>query len=492
MRCPRCGSDNERDVSKVPCSRCGLLVRMPERSSGHTRVIAPLSSPQKISHDIPHRPQQPLHAPKTTDNLLFDMEQAVHSLRLYASEQTLEDADIKIEHVPPVSFSIPDYSLQDGVLLARSSSLLMPGTLLRSGRYRLQENRGIQEWLKRVYEATWIAQDAQRGGMQVIICELSIPDDVALPVQTILRQATIALTSIGRHPRVPTLWDAFSDQGKHFFVFEPMQGETLLERMRRTGRAFSEQRVIEMALQMIDVIESATQQVPSLVHGLIRPEHIMMNYAETEYLLTNFSIVLAGHATQLITGIDITQSSAYFSPEFVQGKADVRSDMYALIATMYHTVTGSLPDVIDDTIPEAKRLNPTISSSMNAFLAKGLHPQAEQRFQRLVELRQAIVALRQANIEASRTGTAISGTQHNLYRPALAQPLLTTPQVSPVVSSKAQNDAPIDNSQKPVPVKPDIIALDDGRAINRFALIFIIGILVCLLVLIALWRFLLY
>jgi serine/threonine protein kinase len=131
----------------------------------------------------------------------------------------------------------------------------MPGTLLRSGRYRLQENRDIQEWLKRVYEATWIAQDAQRGGMQVIICELSIPDDVALPVQTILRQATIALTSIGRHPRVPTLWDAFSDQGKHFFVFEPMQGETLLERMRRTGRAFSEQRVIEMALQMIDVIE---------------------------------------------------------------------------------------------------------------------------------------------------------------------------------------------------------------------------------------------
>ena len=541
MRCPRCGSDNERDVSKTPCSRCGLLVRMPERSTSHNRLVSPRPPQQKMLdgrsnpfltrlndvpqdtpmmranlpttdtptsltwqpniirktttgvYGIPHRPHLPFHAPETTGNQLVDMEQAARSLRLYPSEQMVTSSDVKDELVDSLaSFSIRDISLQDGVMLARSSSLLMPGTLLRNGRYRLQENRDIQEWLKGVYEATWIAQDAQRAGMQVVICELSLPDDVALPVQTMLRQATIALTSIGRHPHVPTLWDAFSEQGEHFFVFEPVQGETLLERMRRTGRAFPEQHVVEMALQILDVIDSASQQMPSLVHGLIRPEHIFMNNAETEFVLTNFSVVLAGRATQLVEDIDSIQPSPYFSLEFVQGKADIRSDMYALVATMYHAVTGSLPDAINDTIPEAQRLNPTISSAMNAFLAKGLHPRVEQRFQRLTELRQAIDSLHQANGEALRTGTIISGTQHSLSQPAPSHISSITSQVSTGVSPKPNGDARVGNSQELHPFKIESIPLDDGRATNRFALIFIIGIVVCLLVLLALWRFLLY
>lgn len=539
MRCPRCGSDNERDVSKVPCSRCGLLVRMPERSTGHNRQFSPRPSQQKLPvdrsnplltrlhdapqrlplirenlstndmssspiwqpgrktttgfYDVPHRPHLPFQTPQITENLLSDMEQAAHSLRLYSSEHGVVGPDAKGERANSLaSLSMRDSSLQDGVMLARSSSLLMPGTLLRNGRYRLQENRDIQEWLRGVYEARWVAQDAQREGMQVAICELALPDDVAVPVQTMLRQATIALTSIGRHPRVPTLWDAFSEQGEHFFVFEPIRGETLVERMRRTGRAFPEHAVVEMALQILDVVESAFQQVPSLVHGLIRPEHIVMNNAETEFVLTNFSVVLAGRATQLVTGIESAYSSPYFSSEFMQGNADVRSDMYAMVATMYYMVTGSLPEVIDGTIPEAQRLNPTISSAMNAFLAKGLHPHVEQRFQRLVELRQAIITLRQNNVEALKSETNTSGTQHTLYQSVPAQTPLPTLEVSTGVLSKKKDDAPVDNSQKLVPFKLDNISLDDRRATNRFVLTFIIGIVLCLLILLALWRFLLY
>jgi len=85
----------------------------------------------------------------------------------------------------------------------------MPGTLLRSGRYRLHELRSHQEWLSGAYEAVWIAQDAQRSGTLVTMCELVIPGQDTVRAQSLLRTSTMALTSIGRHPCVPTLWDAF-------------------------------------------------------------------------------------------------------------------------------------------------------------------------------------------------------------------------------------------------------------------------------------------
>ena len=538
MICPRCGSDNERDVSKTPCSHCGLLVRMPERSTGIHRPVSPhpmkpklpdISSnpllvrlpdmPQNVSgvegkdftpeypfsrtslfrdtttgtYSIPHRPHPLSHVTEPEENGLIDMERAAHSLHFYPSEHFVTDIFVNDKRaISPVSSSMEDISLQDGIMLARPSSRLSPGTVLRGGRYRLQTYRDSQEWLNGVYEATWIAQDAQRAGMQVVICELAIPEGVVFPVQTMLRQATIALTSIGRYPRVPTLWDAFNDMGENFFVFEPVQGETLLERMRRTGRAFPEQRIVEMGLQILDVLNSASQQVPPLVHGLIRPEHINVESGESQYILTNFSIVLAGRAIELVEGLDTTRSSPYFSADFMEGKVDVRSDIYALVATMYHTVTGSLPEEIDGVIPEAQRLNPRISSGMNALLAKGLHPYRERRFQTPVELRQAILSLRRSNAGLFITATSIQSTQQDTRLIEKMQIPLLSQQALSLVSVEQDDKGQAEKKQKLLPVTLDKIALDDGRATNRFALALIIGIVVCLLVVLALWRFLLY
>ena len=137
----------------------------------------------------------------------------------------------------------------------------------------------------------------------------------------------MALSQVGRHPHIPTLWDAFSDRGRNFFVFEPFDGEPLLSRMRRTGRAMSEQDVIECCLQMSEVLELLSQQSPPLVHGLISPEHILSARNGSQYALINFSLVLAGGATQFVSGIDRTRLSPYTPPEFMRGVIDGRSDL---------------------------------------------------------------------------------------------------------------------------------------------------------------------
>jgi serine/threonine protein kinase len=285
---------------------------------------------------------------------------------------------------------------------------LLPGVLLRGGRYRLQELQERQDWLSGVFEAIWIGKDAHRGGSQVTICEVVLPETTSVMTQTMLRTATMSLASVGRHPRIPTLWDAFSDQGRSFFVFEPVEGESLMTRMRHSGRALPEQEVIECCLQMTDVLDLLAQQSPQLVHGLIRPEHIIASRNVSQYILTNFSVVLAGGATQYITGVERSRLSSYTAPEFIRGVVDVRTDMYSLIATAYHAVTGSVPTGISGSIPQAQRINPGISSAFDAILTKGLRAVANQRYQRPSELRQDLLAMRSVN------GSLVSGNGSNV------------------------------------------------------------------------------
>src|SRR6266480_3390738 len=249
---------------------------------------------------------------------------------------------------------------------------LLPGVLLRGGRYRLQELRERQGWLLGVFEDVWIGKDAHRAGSQVMITEVVLPENTSVMTQTILRTATMALATVGRNPHIPSLWDAFSDQGRSFFVFELL-----------------------------------SQQSPQLVHGLIRPEHIILSRNNSQYILTNFSIVLAGGGTQYIAGMERSYLSAYTSPEFIRGVVDVRTDMYSLIATAYHAVTGSVPAGISGSIPQAQRLNPNVSSAFDAILSKGLRTVPNQRYQRPSELRQDLLAMR------SVSGTLVPGQGSN-------------------------------------------------------------------------------
>ncbi len=273
-------------------------------------------------------------------------------------------------------------------------SQLAPGTLLRSGRYRLHEMVEKQRWLSGVYEATWVAEDAQRGRSRVIVCEVVIPDADPMIVHSTLRTATLSLTAVGRNSHIPTLWDAFSDHDRSFFVFEPVEGESILARMRRTGRALSEQEIIESCLQMVEALDLLTQQSPPFVHGLIRPEHIIIARGGSHYILSNFSIILAGGASQFVTGMERTQLSPYTAPEFVRGIVDVRCDLFSLLATAYHAVTGSVPTGLSGSIPQPQRLNPAVSSKFDAILTRGLRPVATQRYQHPSELRQDLLTMR--------------------------------------------------------------------------------------------------
>ncbi|MEO8973048.1 MAG: protein kinase [Ktedonobacteraceae bacterium] len=420
---------------------------LPGTDSNADQTQKPSRTDGFSSRSVPQRPHTPVRA---SDPLKSDIQNSQMAQSSFRASRLVTEAQTKNEQFsagaqiqssqkqPPFASTSPT-SFSAGAQSTRMEvQPLEPGTLLRSGRYRLYEMQERQDWLSGVFEARWVAQDAQRAGSQVVIRELVLPENSSVMMQSSLRNATMALSQVGRHPHIPTLWDAFSDKGRNFFVFEPFDGESLLSRMRRTGRAMSEQDVIECCLQMTEVMELLAQQSPPLVHGLISPEHILSARNGSQYALINFSLVLAGGATQFVSGIDRTHLSSYTAPEFMRGSIDGRSDLYALMATAYHAITGSVPAGVSGSIPSAQRLNPTISPEFDAILTKGLRPVVAQRYQRPSELRQDLLAMR------SVSGSLVSG--------AVQRPLATSATSSRTLQTQPPSavDAATQDAFKPV------------------------------------------
>ena len=515
MTCPRCG--NKWDVSKSPCSRCGLFVQLPRglqtQTSSQEAIGAPVhtgSAPQseasentgilplslkKVSH--PLSPQQHESLPITQDGgepKATKSRPLLRSNRLVLfpleAQENVQAAQAEVSVIPPL------YQLEE-LSPSPTDDGLQPGTLLRGERYCLREVVGRQGWLSGSSETMWVAQDAQHADARVMICELAVPESGLLMVRSLLRAATISLTSIGRHPRIPMLWDVFSERRRHFFVFEPVNGESLLARLQRNGRPLPEREVVDCCLQIAEVLIFLSRQEPPLTHGLISPEHIKER-SPTQHMLINFSIILAGGQTQLLSDIERSLLSPYTAPDFSNYPLDSRSDLYALLASAYHLATGEVPKAGKEGggIARARSINPALSVKFDAILDKGLQSSVSQRYQHAVELRQDLLLLR-----AEREAASISGklkaqlqpehsrqpdTAHSVAAP-IAYAVTAQPAAVPVMPPVSMSDSD-QEAQKlfrvPMVDVPGLKHHSDLRIMQFWFAV----VLVCLLVLLLLSR----
>ncbi|WP_112429280.1 protein kinase domain-containing protein [Thermogemmatispora tikiterensis] len=359
---------------------------------------------------------------------------------------------------------------------------LQAGELLQGGRYRLAERQGRHEWLAESYEAFWLAHDARRGGAPVRICEFVLPREDSRLRGALVRSAASALHTAGRHTQIPTLLDVFSEAERDFFVFEHVEGESLLLRLRRRGRPLSEQEVVECCLQMVDVLEFLASQTPPIVHGLIRPDYIIAGRTRSHYVLTGFSVMLASGATQFVTGMARSQLSPYTAPELTHGVIDSRIDLYALLATAYHLATGCPPARSQGRIPPARQLNPALSPGFEAVLAKGLYsgqglrPDLSQRYQHPAQLRQALTERTtqpEAPAPVAESLAVSSQPVVSELRPPATEPLADASEDSlqghPLLQSLAPPDL-LQSEESLLPAPEELPPLPDSNDYQRLLL----------------------
>lgn len=133
--------------------------------------------------------------------------------------------------------------------------------------------------------------------------------------------------------------DLFASNGTLYCVMERVFGETLEERINRTGPMAWEQ----LAPLLTQAIYAASGfHMAGLIHGNLDPEHLLITGDEVRLLPNLLSLC----DTQ--TGgswCPLTDETPYAPPEFLGPGADVGawSDIYALAATACFAATGQAP-----------------------------------------------------------------------------------------------------------------------------------------------------
>lgn len=178
------------------------------------------------------------------------------------------------------------------------------------------------------------------------------------------------------HPRLPRVTDHFSDKDCHFLAMDLIPGGDLEQHLKQSG-PMPEETVKSIALQILEVLEFLHGQDPPIVYRDLKPANVILS-DQHQVTLVDFGLATApAAATATAVGTE-----GYCPLEQYQGKAEPRSDLYALAATMVCLLNGEPPPPMQ--FPGTPCLEP--------ILRRGMALKPEDRFQNVAEFRAALGA----------------------------------------------------------------------------------------------------
>jgi len=221
-------------------------------------------------------------------------------------------------------------------------------------------------------------------------------DGAPRPLEDCRREA-IAIGAIRSDHVVEVLDVVEDDPGGPFLVLELLEGETLLDRLKRGGPvplAELHPLVTHLWLGLRDIHQAG------VLHRSLKPSNMFLEHRPDGTIrakIIGFTLASAPGLESLATLAECGRSLGTFSfmaPEQI-GKAstiDHRADIYACATLIYQALSGELPYearnilamVEMKTSTDARRLSDAlgdeVETDLDAFLARGLARSPEDRF----------------------------------------------------------------------------------------------------------------
>src|SRR5829696_651592 len=144
------------------------------------------------------------------------------------------------------------------------------------------------------------------------------------------------------HPNIVRVFD-FVDDKAPLLVLEPIEGETLADRLGRDG-ALPPLEAARIAAAVADGLDVAHRA--GIIHRDIKPSNIMLT-ADGGMKVMDFGIAAAWEAHST-TGQQLLATAAYAPPERIRGgRASPAGDLYSLGVVLYEMLTGRPPFLAD-------------------------------------------------------------------------------------------------------------------------------------------------
>jgi serine/threonine-protein kinase len=212
-------------------------------------------------------------------------------------------------------------------------------------------------------------------------------------VQRFLRELRAAMQI-----RSPNVVDVISvgESPVPYLVMERLDGQTLGE-ILRGRRSLSPQKVVELVRQVGIGLTAAA--AAGVVHRDIKPQNLFQHHHAWKIL--DFGVARLEDTGDTLTSGHVVGTPSYMAPEQARGApVDHRTDLYALAACAYRSLTGHPPHAageIAETLYRVVHTSPRRPTDLLALpldidlvLAIGLAKQADQRFETAAQLADAL------------------------------------------------------------------------------------------------------
>src|SRR5579885_3916771 len=288
--------------------------------------------------------------------------------------------------------------------------MIAPHTII-GGRYRIVKLLG-GGGMKLVYLAEDLRLAARKCALAEMVDAFTSPEAQQQAISAFQREADMLAQLSNEH--IPRVFDRFSEGNHHFLVMEYIDGVTLEDQIKQNGGRLPSEQVVDIALQVLDTLDYLHHLEPPVIYRDLKPSNIMVT-ADGQAKLIDFGI--ARHF-QPLSNATMIGTQGYAPPEQYRGKVELRSDLYALGATMHHALSGRDP-ANEDTFstPQIASLCPGLEPALARLIDEALAYDVIHRVQSAAEFRQRLEAIRdgvaptEPNAAASGAAQANGGVQ---------------------------------------------------------------------------------
>ncbi len=217
----------------------------------------------------------------------------------------------------------------------------------------------------------------------------------------VVKQGLIAETDILKrlnHPHLPSIIDVIDCDDTFLIVMDYIEGRTLDHWLKKEG-AQPQERVVEWAKQICDVLGYLHSRKPPIIYRDLKPSNVMLK-PDGKIMIIDFGTARE-FKEQSIEDTKCLGTQGYAAPEQYggHGQTDARTDIYNLGATMYHLLTGHNPSLPPYEMYPIRQWNPSLSSGLEAIVTKCTQRNPNDRYQSCAELMYALEHYDELDIE---------------------------------------------------------------------------------------------
>lgn len=243
--------------------------------------------------------------------------------------------------------------------------------------------------------AVYLVADTLNGGMPLALKEMSdshmSPAEREKAVNDFLREANMLRTL--DHPALAKVYDTFVEGQRQFLIMEYVEGHNLEDELIQVGRPLEWRRVLGWGGELCSVLRYLHGLRPPIIYRDLKPANVMLT-PQGPLKLIDFGIARWLHPSRQHDTAQLG-TDGYAPLEQYNARSEPRSDLYALGASLYHLLTGRVPEsapsrIAGQAVTPIRAINPQVPEHVEHVVLRALNLHARDRYENAGQMMEAL------------------------------------------------------------------------------------------------------